>query len=88
MVATVAAVIAEPIGGSTAGALVPPDEYWPRLAEICKRHGVLLIADEVMTGFGRTGKRFAVDRSTAVASIKATRRLGRQPSVSAQFDAD
>jgi adenosylmethionine-8-amino-7-oxononanoate aminotransferase len=58
---TVAAVIAEPIGGSTAGALVPPDEYWPRLAEICGRHGVLLIADEVMTGFGRTGKRFAVD---------------------------
>jgi adenosylmethionine-8-amino-7-oxononanoate aminotransferase len=58
---TVAAVIAEPIGGSTAGALVPPDDYWPRLAEICKRHGVLLIADEVMTGFGRTGKRFAVD---------------------------
>jgi len=58
---TVAAVIAEPIGGSTAGALVPPDEYWPKLAEICKRHGVLLIADEVMTGFGRTGKRFAVD---------------------------
>lgn len=57
----VAAVIAEPIGGSTAGALVPPDAYWPRLAEICKRHGVLLIADEVMTGFGRTGKRFAVD---------------------------
>jgi adenosylmethionine-8-amino-7-oxononanoate aminotransferase len=58
---TVAAVIAEPIGGSTAGALVPPDEYWPRLAEICRRHGVLLIADEVMTGFGRTGRRFAVD---------------------------
>ncbi len=57
----VAAVIAEPIGGSTAGALVPPDEYWPKLAEICKRFGVLLIADEVMTGFGRTGKRFAVD---------------------------
>lgn len=58
---TVAAVIAEPIGGSTAGALDPPDEYWPKLAAICKRHGVLLIADEVMTGFGRTGKRFAVD---------------------------
>jgi len=57
----VAAVIAEPIGGSTAGALVPPDEYWPKLAEICRRHGVLLIADEVMTGFGRTGKKFAVD---------------------------
>jgi adenosylmethionine-8-amino-7-oxononanoate aminotransferase len=58
---TVAAFIAEPIGGSTAGALVPPDEYWPRVAEICRRHGVLLIADEVMTGYGRTGKRFGVD---------------------------
>ena len=58
---TVAAVIAEPIGGSTAGALVPPDDYWPKLAEICRRHGVLLIADEVMTGFGRTGKKFAID---------------------------
>jgi adenosylmethionine-8-amino-7-oxononanoate aminotransferase len=57
---TVAAVIAEPIVGSTAGALVPPDAYWPRLAEICRRHGVLLIADEVMTGFGRTGRPFAV----------------------------
>jgi adenosylmethionine-8-amino-7-oxononanoate aminotransferase len=58
---TVAAVVAEPIVGSSAGALVPPDEYWPRLAEICRRHGVLLIADEVMTGFGRTGTRFAVE---------------------------
>jgi adenosylmethionine-8-amino-7-oxononanoate aminotransferase len=58
---TVAAFIAEPVGGSTAGALVPPDDYWPRVVEICKRYGVLLIADEVMTGFGRTGLRFAVD---------------------------
>ena len=58
---TVAAFVAEPIGGSTAGALVPPDEYWPRVAEICRRHGVLLIADEVMTGFGRTGRCFALD---------------------------
>jgi adenosylmethionine-8-amino-7-oxononanoate aminotransferase len=58
---SVAAVVAEPIVGSTAGALVPPDAYWPRLAELCRRHGVLLIADEVMTGFGRTGRRFAVD---------------------------
>lgn len=58
---TVAAVVAEPVVGSTAGALVPPNEYWPRLAEICRRYGVLLIADEVMTGFGRTGRRFAVD---------------------------
>jgi adenosylmethionine-8-amino-7-oxononanoate aminotransferase len=58
---TIAAVIAEPVGGSTAGALVPPPGYWPRLAEICRRHGILLIADEVMTGFGRTGRRFAVE---------------------------
>jgi len=58
---SVAAVVAEPVVGSTAGALVPPDEYWPRLSEICRRHGVLLIADEVMTGFGRTGRRFAVE---------------------------
>ncbi|MCG8590295.1 MAG: aminotransferase class III-fold pyridoxal phosphate-dependent enzyme [Proteobacteria bacterium] len=58
---TVAAVIVEPIGGSTAGALVPPPGYLERVAEICRRHGILWIADEVMTGFGRTGARFAVD---------------------------
>jgi adenosylmethionine-8-amino-7-oxononanoate aminotransferase len=58
---TIAAVIAEPVVGSTAGALVPPPDYWPRLRETCTRHGVLLIADEVMAGFGRTGERFAVD---------------------------
>jgi adenosylmethionine-8-amino-7-oxononanoate aminotransferase len=40
---------------------VPPPGYLPRLAEICRRHGILLIADEVMTGFGRTGRRFAVE---------------------------
>ena len=58
---TIAAFVAEPIGGTTAGALVPPDEYWPRVAEICRAHGILLVADEVMTGFGRTGRRFAVE---------------------------
>jgi adenosylmethionine-8-amino-7-oxononanoate aminotransferase len=58
---TVAAFIAEPVGGSTAGALVPPPAYWPRIVDICRRHGVLVIADEVMTGFGRTGRNFAVD---------------------------
>ncbi len=66
---TVAAVIAEPIGGSTAGALVPPDGYWPRLREITRRHGVLLIADEVMTGFGRTGREFAVDHFGVVPDL-------------------
>jgi adenosylmethionine-8-amino-7-oxononanoate aminotransferase len=66
---SVAAVIAEPIGGSTAGALVPPDGYWPRLREITRRHGVLLIADEVMTGFGRTGREFAVDHFGVVPDL-------------------
>ena len=58
---TVAAFIAEPIVGATLGAVEPPDGYWPAIAEVCRRHGVLLIADEVMTGFGRTGTWFAMD---------------------------
>lgn len=66
---TVAAVIAEPIVGSTAGALVPPDGYWPRLREICDRHGALLVADEVMTGFGRTGRRFALEHFGVVPDV-------------------
>lgn len=57
----VAAFVAEPIGGATTGASVPPDDYWPLVAEVCRRHGVLLIVDEVMTGFGRTGTWFACD---------------------------
>jgi taurine--2-oxoglutarate transaminase len=56
----VAAVIIEPVVG-TNGVLVPPPEYTPRLRQICDAHGVLLIADEVMSGWGRTGKWFAVD---------------------------
>jgi len=53
--ATVAAVLAEPVGGSSSGASVPPPGYWRRVREACDRHGVLLIADEVLTGAGRTG---------------------------------
>jgi taurine--2-oxoglutarate transaminase len=56
----VAAVVVEPVVG-TNGVLVPPPEYLPRLSGICERHDVLLIADEVMSGWGRTGKWFAVD---------------------------
>jgi taurine--2-oxoglutarate transaminase len=56
----VAAVIVEPVVG-TNGVLVPPPEYMPRLKQICSDNGVLLIADEVMTGWGRTGKWFCVD---------------------------
>jgi adenosylmethionine-8-amino-7-oxononanoate aminotransferase len=57
----VAAFIAEPVAGATLAAAVPTDDYWPAVAEVCRRHGVLLIADEVMTGFGRTGRWFGVD---------------------------
>ncbi len=58
---SVAAFVVEAMGGSTAGALVPHDGYLLRVAEICKHYDVLLIVDEVMTGFGRSGRRFAVD---------------------------
>ena len=66
---TIAAFIAEPMMGSAGGSVPPVKEYWPRLAEICQRHGVLLIADEVMTGFGRTGRRFAVDHWNVIPDI-------------------
>lgn len=56
-----AAFIFEPVSGATLGAAVAPHGYLSRVAEICRREGVLLIADEVMTGFGRTGANFAVD---------------------------
>jgi adenosylmethionine-8-amino-7-oxononanoate aminotransferase len=59
---TVAAFVAEPVAGATLGAAVPPDDYWPAVADVCRRRGVLLIADEVMTGFGRTGSWFGMDQ--------------------------
>ena len=65
---TVAAVIAEPVSASC-GIVVPPPEYLPRLREICDRHGVLLIVDEVINGFGRTGKMFASEHWDLVGDI-------------------
>jgi putrescine aminotransferase len=56
----IAAVLMEPIQGE-AGAIVPPDDFWPRIRELTKHYEVLLIADEVQTGFGRTGKLWGVD---------------------------
>jgi taurine--2-oxoglutarate transaminase len=67
----VAAIIVEPVVG-TNGVLVPPPEYMPRLREICDRHGVLLIADEVMAGWGRTGKWFSVDHWNVKPDILVT----------------
>jgi len=55
-----AAFIFEPVVGATLGAAVPPDGYVSRIAEICRKNGILLIADEIMTGMGRTGKPFAI----------------------------
>ncbi|PYU03358.1 MAG: aspartate aminotransferase family protein, partial [Acidobacteria bacterium] len=57
----VAAFIFEPVVGATLGAAVPPEGYVARIAESCRNNGVLLIADEIMTGMGRTGRPFAVD---------------------------
>lgn len=57
----VAAFLAEPIGGATLGASIPPPDYWRSIVEVCHRHDVLVITDEVMTGFGRTGRWFAIE---------------------------
>lgn len=57
----IAAFIAEPISGASLGAVLPPDDYWPRIREICDRYGILLIVDEVLAGFGRTGKWWGID---------------------------
>lgn len=58
---TVLAFIMEPIGGASTGALVAPDSYYPRIREICDEYGILLIADEVITGAGRTGRFMAME---------------------------
>lgn len=65
---SVAAVIAEPVSASN-GIVIPPPEYLPRLREICDRYGVLLIVDEVINGFGRTGKMFASEHWNLVGDI-------------------
>jgi len=66
---TVAAVILEPVSGATLGAVVPPKGYLEKVAEICRRKEVLLIADEVMSGMGRTGRNFAVDHWSVTPDI-------------------
>jgi adenosylmethionine-8-amino-7-oxononanoate aminotransferase len=55
---SIAALVFEPITGAAGACLAPPEEYWRAVADVCRRHDILLIADEVMTGFGRTGLRW------------------------------
>jgi 4-aminobutyrate aminotransferase/(S)-3-amino-2-methylpropionate transaminase len=69
--ADVAAVIAEPILGE-GGFVAPPREFFPAIQEICRKHGILFIADEVQTGFGRTGAMFACERYDIVPDILVT----------------
>jgi putrescine aminotransferase len=72
----IAAVIMEPVQGE-AGAIVPPDDFWPRLRHICDEYNVLLIADEVQTGLGRTGKLWGVEHWNVVPDIiTAAKALG------------
>ena len=66
--AGVAAVIMEPVQGE-AGAIVPPDDFWPRIRKACDEYGALLIADEVQTGLGRTGKMFGVEHWNTIPDI-------------------
>ena len=66
----IAAVLMEPIQGE-AGAIVPPDDFWPRLREATRQHGALLIADEVQTGLGRTGRLWGVEHWDVVPDILA-----------------
>lgn len=67
-----AAFIFEPMSGATLGAVTPPPGYLQAIADICRRHGVLLIADEVMTGMGRTGRNFAVEHWGVAPDILVT----------------
>jgi taurine--2-oxoglutarate transaminase len=67
----VAAIILEGVTG-TNGLIIPPDDYWPRMREICDKYGILLISDEVMSGWGRTGEWFAVDNWGVVPDIITT----------------
>jgi taurine---2-oxoglutarate transaminase len=93
---TIAAFILETVTG-TNGILIPPDGYLQGVRELCDRYGILMIADEIMCGFGRTGEWFAVDHWAVVPDIVATAKgltssyaplgaLGLRPEVAAHFD--
>jgi taurine--2-oxoglutarate transaminase len=93
---TIAAFILEPVAG-TNGILIPPDGYIEGVREICTRHGILMICDEVMTGFGRTGRWFAVDHWGVVPDLITMAKgltssyvplgaVGMRPQIAAYFD--
>lgn len=69
---SIAAFIAEPIVGNTMGAVTPPPEYFPMIRKICDQYGILFVADEVITGFGRTGKNFGIDHWGVVPDLIIT----------------
>jgi taurine---2-oxoglutarate transaminase len=94
--ATIAAFILEPVTG-TNGILIPPDGYLQGVRELCSRHGILMIADEVMCGWGRTGEWFAVDHWGVVPDLLTTAKgltssyaplgaVALSPEVAAQFE--
>lgn len=68
----ISAFIAEPILGTSSAALVPPDDYFPTVREICDHYNILLIIDEVVTGFGRTGVNFGIDHWGVTPDLMAT----------------
>ena len=68
----VLAFLAEPVSGSSAPGAHPPDDYWRVVREICNRHGLLLIADEVMSGLGRTGRWWAIEHGRVVPDLIVT----------------
>lgn len=68
----IAGFIAEPLSGASLGAAPAPDDYWPRIREICDQYGVLLIADEVLVGMGRTGKWWALNHWNVAPDIMVT----------------
>lgn len=68
----VASFLAEPISGAGLGAIVPPDDYWPRIRQICDKYGILLIADEVLVGLGRTGKMWGINHWNVQPDIMVT----------------
>ena len=67
--ATIGGLILEPVIGASGAAIVSPDDYWPKLRAFCDAHDILLVADEVMSGVGRTGRRFGVDHWDVVPDL-------------------